>query len=229
MEDRENNEIEKKKKKKTIKIFIIIFFMLIILGALAFGYLVFENRRVKPIIYLYPTQEEEVEVKLEYPQSITVSYPKYIDGWRVLAKSNGNLVDLDTGRNLYSLYYESDNNDNFKIEKEGFCIKGEETEITTFLEDKLTKLGLEGREIEEFIIYWLPILNENNYNYIRFASIDEIESGMPLKIVPEPDSLIRVLMIYKGLNNPVDVTEQNIITPERKGFVAVEWGGTEIK
>ena len=35
-------------------------------------------------------------------------------------------------------------------------------------------------------------------------------------------------MTYKGLNKPIKVEEQKIITPERKGFVAVEWGGTEI-
>lgn len=36
-------------------------------------------------------------------------------------------------------------------------------------------------------------------------------------------------MIYKGLKNSIDIEEQQLITPERNGFVAVEWGGTEIK
>ena len=52
---------------------------------------------------------------------------------------------------------------------------------------------------------------------------------MPLTIKPEPDATIRVLMEYKGLENSIKVEEQSLETPGRKGFVAVEWGGTEIK
>ena len=51
----------------------------------------------------------------------------------------------------------------------------------------------------------------------------------PLKISPKPDTIIRVVMEYKALNKPIEVKEQKILTPERNGFVAVEWGGTEIK
>ena len=36
-------------------------------------------------------------------------------------------------------------------------------------------------------------------------------------------------MTFKGLENPIEVEEQKLYTPERKGFTVVEWGGTEIK
>ena len=36
-------------------------------------------------------------------------------------------------------------------------------------------------------------------------------------------------MTFKGLESPIDVQEQKLKTPNRTGFVAVEWGGTEIK
>ena len=52
---------------------------------------------------------------------------------------------------------------------------------------------------------------------------------MPLEVNPKPDTVIRVLMIYKPLNKKIKVKEQKIITPERKGFTLVEWGGTELK
>lgn len=52
---------------------------------------------------------------------------------------------------------------------------------------------------------------------------------MPLEFSIEPDTLIRVLMTYKGLDKLIDVEEQQLEIPERTGFVAVEWGGTEIK
>ena len=52
---------------------------------------------------------------------------------------------------------------------------------------------------------------------------------MPLEINPNPDSLIRVWMTFKGLDNPIEVQEQKLESPDRTGFVVVEWGGTEIK
>ena len=52
---------------------------------------------------------------------------------------------------------------------------------------------------------------------------------MPLEFSKEPDSLIRVLMQFKGLDEYIDVKEQVLESPERTGFVAVEWGGSEIE
>lgn len=181
----------------------------------------------KPIIYLYPSKDIEISVKLQYKDNITVSYPKYSNGWNVLARKDGTLTDLATNRNLYSLYYESENVVKFKMENEGFIVKGED--VARFLEEKLAILGLNEREMEEFIIYWLPKLESNKYNYIRFATSDEINENMPLEINPNPDTIIRVLMTFKGLESPIDVQEQQLEIPNRSGFVAVEWSETEIK
>lgn len=93
----------------------------------------------------------------------------------------------------------------------------------------IRQIGLTEREAEEFIVYWLPKLESNKYNYIRFATLDEINKNMPLEINPNPDTIIRVLMTFKGLENPINVQEQQLETPNRTGFVAVEWGGTEIE
>ena len=181
----------------------------------------------KPIIYLYPTEETKVSVKLLKDDSITCSYPKYEESWEVVAKPNGDLTYLSNGRQLYALYYESKNNIKIDVQKDGFIVKSED--VAEFLEEKLEILGLNQREAEEFIIYWLPKLESNKYNYIRFATEEEINENMPLEINPKPDTIIRILMTYKGLDEPIDVEEQKLITPERNGFVVVEWGGTEIK
>lgn len=181
----------------------------------------------KPIIYLYPTKETEISVKLLKKENITYSYPKYKDKWQVLAQPNGNLQDLSTGRNLYALYYESTNTKYFKVEKDGFIVKGKDT--IKFLEEKLAVLGLSEKEAEEFIIYWLPKLESNKYNYIRFATQDEINENMPIEINPNPDTIIRVLMTFKKLDNPINIREQQLKTPNRTGYTVVEWGGTEIK
>ena len=217
-------------KKSVLKIVGIIIAAVAIIIVGVFALMVYNYSRIsmdKPIIYLYPTEDTEVSVKLKYSDNITVSYPKYTTGWNVLAKSDGNLIDLSTNRKLYSLYYESTSAEKFKVEEDGFVMKGEDT--IAFLEEKLAVLGLNERETEEFIIYWLPKLECNEYNYIRFATIDEINKGMPLDINPNPDTIIRVLMTYKGIKKPIEVKEQKLETPKREGFVAVEWGGTEIK
>ena len=194
-------------------------------------YIYSENDRVmvvkKPIIYLYPEEEKEINVELGNKELITSSYPKYISGWNVKAKPNGDLLDLDTNKNLYSLYYESDAINQYKVEKDGFVVEGEK--IAEFLEEKLEILGLSDREKEEFIIYWLPELEKNKYNYIRFATEEEINANMSLVITPEPETTIRVLMTYKALEDKIDIEEQELKEVKRIGYTAVEWGATEIK
>ena len=181
----------------------------------------------KPLIYLYPEETTELSVTLGKPENITCSYPQYDnDGWQVIAEPNGNIIDKQTGRNLYALYWEGINNNKVEF-KGGFVIKSEDT--IKFLEEKLAILGLNEREAEEFIVYWLPKLQENKYNLIKFASMDEINESMPLNFSVQPDTVIRVLMQYKGLTKSIEIKEQKLTTPERKGFVAVEWGGSEIE
>lgn len=180
----------------------------------------------KPIIYLYPTEEIEVSVTVGNPQNLTHTYPKYNNGWNVKAKPNGDLIDINTGRSLYALYWEGLNIIKPNME-EGFIIEGKDT--IAFLEEKLAILGLNEREANEFIIYWLPKLENNKYNFIRFQTIEEINRNMPLQVEPAPDTTIRVMMEFKGLNEKINVKEQILETPQRNGFVLVEWGGTEIE
>ena len=180
----------------------------------------------KPIIYLYPRETTQISVKLGKPENITCSYPEYKNGWNVIAKTDGTLIDTNTGRKLYSLYWEGMHSEPINFE-EGFIVKGDD--ILHFLEEKLSILGLNEYETEEFIIYWLPRLKENKYNYIRFATIDEINKNMPLEFSVKPDTIIRILMQYKAVDDYIEIKEQKIETPKREGFVAVEWGGTEIK
>lgn len=181
----------------------------------------------KPIIYLYPEKETEVSVKVGYPEKLTVTYPEYENGWNVMAKPNGDLKDIKTGRNLYALYWEGKNT-SARETNEGFLVKGEDT--TKFLEEKLAILGLTEREAEEFIVYWLPQMQNNTYNFIRFETKEEIDENMPLNITPTPNTVIRVVMEFKPLDNKIEIKEQSLPeTPVREGFTVVEWGGTKIK
>ena len=176
----------------------------------------------KPIIYLYPTTETEVNVKLWTPENLSHTYPKYNTErwWNVVAQPNGDLEDTDTWRKLYALYREwkSDIETNFD---EWFVVAWKD--IVPFLEEKLATLWLNEREAEEFIVYWLPQMENNKYNVIRFETIEEQNKNMPLDITPTPDTVIRVMMDWKAIDEPIDIPQQHLTTPERNGFTVVEW------
>ena len=196
-----------------------IFFLLNMIAGFQIDYV------AKPIIYLYPEEETEVLVSLGKPEKLTHTYPKYQDAWRVTAQPNGDLKD-EKGRSYYALYWEGIRSDKPQM-TDGFIVKGSDT--IRFLEEKLAVLGLTEREANEFIVYWLPELENNEYNFIRFETKEEIDENMPLYITPKPDTTIRVMMEYRSANKTEQVeTQQLPPTPERKGFVAVEWGGTRL-
>ena len=180
---------------------------------------------MKPIIYLYPTQETEINVTLWTPENLSHTYPKYnSEKWRnVVAEPDGDLEDMDTWRKLYALYREWKTyaEDNFE---EWFVVKWED--IIPFLEEKLAILWLNEREAEEFIVYWLPQMENNKYNLIRFETQAQQDENMPLNITPTPDTVIRVMMDWKAIDEPINIPEQELTTPERTWFTVVEWWGS---
>ena len=178
----------------------------------------------KPVIYLYPTEETEVSVALDFDGTLTSTYPAYGDGWTVTARPDGTLTD-ETGREYYCLFWEGLTETRYDFSA-GFCVAGEDT--AAFLEDALAQLGLTDREADEFIIYWLPKMEGNAYNLISFQEEAYTDSAV-LTIDPAPDSLLRVFMAWRGLDKPVEVEPQELTAVERSGFTAVEWGGAEIK
>ena len=50
----------------------------------------------------------------------------------------------------------------------GYVISGNDT--AEFLEMKLNELGLNKKEANEFIVYWLPRMQKNKYNLISFQN-----------------------------------------------------------
>lgn len=181
----------------------------------------------KPIIYLYPTQETKINVRLWNADNLSHTYPKYNreKWWDVVAQPNWDLEDIDTWRKLYALYREWVN-DNVSTFNEWFVVKWKDT--IPFLEEKLPILWLNEREAEEFIVYWLPQMENNERNLIRFQTITEQDKNMPLNITPTPDTVIRVMMDRKSIDELINIPEQQLTTPERKWFTVVEWWGSQI-
>lgn len=178
----------------------------------------------KPVIYLYPEQETEVSVQLDYDGELTCTYPAYEDGWSVTAQPDGTLTDED-GKQYSYLFWEGETDVEYDMSR-GFVVKGSDT--AEFLQEKLSYLGLTPREYNEFIVYWLPKMQDHPYNLIAFQQEAYTDSAA-LTISPQPDSILRVFMAYQPLEQPVEIEEQALAPFAREGFAVVEWGGTEIR
>ena len=183
-----------------------------------------EQYGAKPVVYLYPEEETQVTVQLDYAGELTCTYPAYNGGWTVTASPDGTLTDGE-GQTYSYLYWEGKDNVEYDF-SQGACVAGEDT--AAFLEDALSQLGLTRREANEFIVYWLPQMEENPYNLIAFQS-DAYTEAARLTITPTPDTVLRVFMAWKPLEEPVEVPPQELAGPERSGFTVVEWGGCQVK
>ncbi len=250
----ENNNIPKKPKSKKKMMALAITAAIITIGVTALVICIYEEMNCpyhnipetsrhdytgggvyetykKPVIYLYPEEDNtSIDVKLTFDGELTAIYPELSSKndksniWNVVADKDGT-IHYNNGTYDY-LFWEGTSNKDLKIDT-GYCIAKEDT--VKFLEDKLSSFGLNDSEKEDFITYWLPNLNKNNYNVITFdlKYFNEIES---LETVPAADTLIRVFMTFRESENPVEIeAPDQEVSINRTGFTVVEWGGTELK
>jgi hypothetical protein len=180
----------------------------------------------KPVIYLYPETDTECSVKVSLAGKLTCTYPEHGEnGWQnFVARPDGTLIFPD-GKQYYALYWEGVTAAEWDFSK-GFCVRGEDT--AAFLEWALAEQGLSAREANEFIIYWLPIMQENPYNVISFQTKAYTDASA-LEIYPAPDSLLRVFMAFYASDTEVEIAPQTFKGFERKGFTVIEWGGSVLK
>ena len=175
----------------------------------------------KPILYLYPTEDMNINIKLEHEDNIITSYPKYDNGWNVFVNKDG-IINCN-GREYYALYWDEYNNNDVDFST-GFYVSGESA--IEFLEEKLDYIGLNNRETNEFIMYWLPILEKNEHNLVYFELTNERENNNKLIISPKPDSILRINMHIKKIYDIMNIEEQKLEKFDRVGFTVVEWAGT---
>ena len=178
----------------------------------------------KPVIYIYPTVTTDVTVSLDYTGEIISTYPECEDHtWVVTASPDGSLKD-SSGRQYPYLFWEGRSDTTYDFRR-GFVVSGSDT--ASFLEEKLAYMGLSDSEAADFITYWLPRMQENEYNLIAFqgrAYTDEAK----LTVSPAPDSVIRVFMAWKAVDGDMELPEQVLPQGNRNGFTVVEWGGVEL-
>ena len=178
----------------------------------------------KPVIYLYPEKSMNVSVNLNIGEGkFTAVYPQFNEKnnmWKVHAEPNGEII-INNKKYPY-LYYECESYYPQET-NEGFIV--DDKNAISFLEEKLKILGLNDKEMTDFITYWLPKLIKNKLSICTFQT-QKFFNYFKLNITPKPDTLIRIFLSIKKIDSPIYVKEQKLITVERKGFTVVEWGGS---
>ncbi len=176
----------------------------------------------KPILYLYPDEKANVTVSFEHPEFLETTYPKFKNNWQMTAFPNGDLFD-ENNKYYYALYWDEKKVHTVNFD-EGFYVESDNA--IKFLEEKLSYIGLNDKERNEFIMYWLPILEKNKKSLVYFELTEERESYNKLFVTPKPDSMLRVVIHIKKVNEKVDIKKQTLKKFKREGFTVVEWGGT---
>lgn len=181
----------------------------------------------KPVIYLYPTEKTEIDLQLNFKGKLLTTFPKYDKNWDVIAEPNGQIFDKKTNRYYSSLFWDGtiDFSDEHYKYDDGFIVPKEK--LAEFLIEKLEHIGLNNQETNDFIQYWLPILERNKYNFIHFLVNEECDEIATLNVNPKPETTIRIYMEFYGLENRTIIKEQQLSKTERKGFTLVEWGGAD--
>ena len=177
----------------------------------------------KPVIYLYTEKPIDVTINLNINKSkFATVYPKFTskNEWKLRANPNGEII-VDNKKYPY-LFWEADSYIVQDFSK-GFVVKAEDAE--SFLEEKLKILGLNERESCDFITFWLPVLLRNKLSLCSFQT-EEFFKNFEMKIEPKPDSVLRVFLSIKKIDNTMNIEEQALPNFERKGFTVVEWGGS---
>jgi hypothetical protein len=169
-----------------------------------------------PVLYLYPENETDIEVKIDLHERgfIIESEPEYNNGWSVRVTPEG-IID---GSYEY-LFYEAImsvplNN------KNGWILDG--SNLESELRELLKDYGLIDREIDDFIEFWLPIIEGSSWYAAYPQDADEL---IALDITPTPDNVLRVFLSIRPLEQRIKIDPPPGIKPiERSGFTVVEWG-----
>ena len=173
----------------------------------------------KPNIYIYPKEQIQLFVKLDFPMGgkIITSIPEYGTGWNITVDTNG-LID-----NTYSyLFYESTQPDIWQKDY-GWIAKTDELE--PFFRKNMADYGFTSREIDDFINYWIPRLNNYSFYSIYPQTKQLIEKVIKLDLSKKPDNLLRLFYVVKGHNKLQEkLLEPTIADFNRDGYFVTEWG-----
>lgn len=182
----------------------------------------------KPVIYLYPPQDEEVTVALQPKGAFTFTYPAYADGWKGTAHPDGSITIA--GKHYPYLFWEGTDQGTIPAPDYGSGFFVKQAAVVSFLEEKLTAMGLSDQEKTDFITFWGPRMSQSEQGFAHFLFNKDYEQIADLSITPAPQEIFRVYLLWTPLDDAtlLHPQPQAIPTVHRSGFYAIEWGGSEV-
>lgn len=176
----------------------------------------------KPVIYLYPEEPTQIDVQLELEGGFSYTEPAYGNGWSVMAYPDGSLVNLEDGVEYPYLFWEGKGG-LYQAPEQYWVVAREDVE--RFLVKTLGKIGLNRQEIADFMEFWYPRMQAAPYYKIGFHMTDVMNALAPMTLSEQPDALLRILIDYSELQEPIEAHPPIITGFDRTGFTVVEWGG----
>lgn len=172
----------------------------------------------KPNIYIYPTERIHLDIQLIFPNGgkIIESTPNYENGWEIEVLPSGFI------NNQYDyLFYEAQIPELMQREY-GWKING--IDLSSFFMNNLKSLLFAKEEIDDFIEYWIPLLDTTKTYVIYPQFNEELKKIIQLKFSIVPDNLIRVFYLIEESNENINIKTPQIPSFKREGFTVLEWG-----
>ncbi|TFK53742.1 hypothetical protein OE88DRAFT_1276408 [Heliocybe sulcata] len=142
--------------------------------------------------------------------------------WEVLVHKKGSLTETTTGLDVAYLFWEAHTNMDRPLSPPASPspeVSGNQdtfnpltadldshisvvlpvAHVTLYLEKALLALGLHTEAQTSFITYWLPSFLKHSHVALRFLTQRAYERAAPLDVVPAPDVVTRVFMLFKGI------------------------------
>ncbi|MES2555539.1 MAG: hypothetical protein V4604_05270 [Bacteroidota bacterium] len=182
----------------------------------------------KPVLYFYSPKDLSVNIKLTPNGTFTYTYPAYENGWKGTVEANGGIT-INKKHYPYLFWEGKTNGVNALVDyNEGFVVSQEN--VTAFLEEKLTEMGLNDQERTDFITFWGPRMVGSEKNHVQFLFNEAYNDIATLAVTPKPDHVFRLYLLWTPLPESVNLNPvpQKMIQVKRDGFSVVEWGGSEL-
>ncbi|KAF8488208.1 ubiquitin family protein [Russula emetica] len=193
--------------------------------------------------------------------------------WTVDAEPDGRLVDKTSGTEVTYLYWEATVNSRLATPDASRATTPVEDieafdpsrpslspgdsillpigKIPGYLDAALKALTLHTEARTSFITYWLPSLLKHEYIALRFIAQSSYEKAAQMRVLPTPDVVTRVFMLFRGVHSddvglwaPAATRAaaedgatfwSNVVgvdavrASDRTLFRVLEWGGMEVE
>lgn len=182
----------------------------------------------KPVIYVYSDTAQQVSVQLNTGGRLGFTYPAYQDGWVFRTDARGQL--LMKGRQYDYLFWEgtAEVDQSAAAFSEGF-LAGRDS-LAGFFEKQLGAMGLNPSETQDFITYWVPLMQQHESVYLHFAFNEEYDRIATLNVQPSPDHSFRLFLLWSDATglDAKKLRPQALPSFQRGGLTLVEWGGAKM-